>query len=47
MKKKFFEFKWEVLITLIISCTSVFVAIKQNNISEMQTLIAKRLNSST
>ena len=41
MKEKISKIKWEVLITVIISFTSVFVAVKANNISKMQTLIAK------
>lgn len=41
MKEKISKIKWEVLITIIISFTSVFVAVKANNISKMQTLIAK------
>lgn len=41
MIEKLNKIKWEVLITIIISFTSVFVAIKANDISKMQTLIAR------
>lgn len=41
MREKFNKFKWEVLITIIISCTSIFVAAKANDISKMQMLIAR------
>lgn len=41
MNDKINKFKWEVLVTIIISCTSIFVAVKANDISKMQTLIAR------
>lgn len=42
MKKKWDGIKWEVVITFVISLTSIFVAIKANNISKMQTEIARK-----
>lgn len=41
MKRKLCSIKWEVLITVIISLTSVFVAIKANAIYNMQAEIAR------
>lgn len=41
MKENFDKSRWEILITIIISCTSIFIAIKANDISKMQSLIAK------
>lgn len=41
MKKNFDRLKWEVIITLIISLTSVFVAVKANEISKFQAGIAR------
>ena len=36
MKEKWGRIKWEIVITFVISLTSIFVAIKANNISKMQ-----------
>ena len=41
MKVKLGKSKWEIIIAAIISLTSVFVAIKANNISKMQAEIAR------
>ena len=41
MKEKLGKIKWEVLITIIISLTGVFIAIKANNISKLQAEIAR------
>ena len=41
MKEKLGKIKWEVAITIIVSLSSVFVAIKANNIYKMQAEIAK------
>ena len=41
MKAKLGKIKWEIIVTVIISLTSVFVAIKANNISKMQAEIAR------
>lgn len=41
MKERPGRIKWEIIITLIISLTSVFVAAKANNISKMQAEIAR------
>lgn len=41
MKEKWGRIKWEIVITFVISFTSIFVAIKANNISKMQAEIAR------
>ena len=41
MKEKWGRIKWEIVITFVISLTSIFVAIKANNISKMQAEIAR------
>lgn len=41
MKEKLAKISWEVLITIIISLTGIFVSIKANNISKLQTEIAR------
>lgn len=41
MKEKLGRVKWEVVITIVVSLSSVFVAIKANNIYKMQAEIAK------
>lgn len=41
MKEKFGRIKWEVVITIVVSLSSVFVAIKANDIYKMQAEIAR------